>query len=233
MREHACVSRKQCKHACRQEHGGETPSLPPRKLHEGWMHRGQRRGRRGGKEGTLNVLHTALNNETHEGGGTCAPSIPLPDSSISRLSGESTFPSSTRDASSLPHPYQPLLPRNTEISGWMDGRTDGRKGEAGRIRGGRVARLLRIFENVSAERRGGEGVESVMSRNLGVPRIYSRWRGGSTNRACREFAIVIREYGGWFVLWTRLAACNWRMPVFRFFFRVCCPGHACAAILWE
>lgn len=118
--------------------------------------------------------------------------------------------------------YSRGIPKS--LDGWTDGRMEGRKeGRKGRrIRGGRVARLLRIFENVSAERRGGEGVESVMSRNLGVPRIYSRWRGGSTNRACREFAIVIREYGGWFVLWTRLAACNWRMPVFRFFFRVCC-----------
>lgn len=40
-----------------------------------------------------------------------------------------------------------------------------------------------------------EGVESVMSRNLGVPRIYSN-RGGEG----REFAVVIRR----FVLWTRL-----------------------------
>lgn len=160
MREHACVSRKQCKHACRQEHGGKLPpSLPPRKLHEGWMHRGQGRGWRGGKEGTLNVLHTALNNETHEGGGTCAPSIPLPDSSISRLSGESTFPSSTRDASSLPHPYQPLLPRNTEISGWMDGRTDGgkegRKEEGGWKNSGRKSRAP--LANLRECKRGKEG----------------------------------------------------------------------------
>lgn len=52
-----------------------------------------------------------------------------------------------------------------------------------------------------------EGVESVMSRNLGVPRIYSN-RGGEG----REFAVVIRggsRYGhGWL---------NWRM-VFRFSF---------------
>lgn len=69
----------------------------------------------------------------------------------------------------------------------------------------------------------GEGVESVMSRNLGVPRIYSRWRGGSTNRACREFAIVIiyntntlagLYYGhGWL-----------QLPVFRFFFRFVVGG---------
>lgn len=75
----------------------------------------------------------------------------------------------------------------------------------------------------------GEGVESVMSRNLGVPRIYSRWRGGSTNRACREFAIVIYEYAGWFVLWTRLAA----TAGISVFLSVCCRGHACTAILCQ
>lgn len=110
----------------------------------------------------------------------------------------------------------------------LDGWTGGRKEEAGRIPEGEEE--SRASLNLGECTRGkGEGVESVMSRNLGVPRIYSRWRGGSTNRACREFAIVIYEYAGWFVLWTRLAA----TAGISVFLSVCCRGHACAAILCQ
>lgn len=128
-------------------------ALPPRKLHEGWMHTGQRR--EGEEEGWTCYTRRWITKHTREA--ARAPSIPLPDSSISRLSGESTFPSSTRDASFLPHPYQPLLPRNTEISGWMDGWKEGGgwKNSGGR---GRVARLLWILENVRAER--GRGLKA-------------------------------------------------------------------------
>lgn len=197
-------------------------SLPPRKLHEGWMHTGQRR--EGEEEGWTCYTRRWITKHTREA--ARAPSIPLPDSSISRLSGESTFPSSTRDASFLPHPYPTITP--TEYRNlWMDGRVEGRR-RLEEFRRGRKSRAPLV--NLGECTRGkGEGVESVMSRNLGVPRIYSRWRGGSTNRACREFAIVIYEYAGWFVLWTRLAA----TAGISVFLSVCCRGHACAAILCQ
>lgn len=67
-----------------------------------------------------------------------------------------------------------------------------------------------------------EGVESVMSRNLGVPRIYSRRRGGSTNRACREFAIVIRIR--WLVCIVDTVGCTGGCQYFGFSFGLLLSG---------
>lgn len=195
-------------------------ALPPRKLHED-AHRAEE----GGRGGRLNVLHTALNNETHEGGGTCTlhpSSWQLYLAFIRRI----YLPVFHQGCIFPPPPLSTITP--TEYRNlWMDGRVEGRR----RLEEFRRERKSRApLVNLGECTRGkGEGVESVMSRNLGVPRIYSRWRGGSTNRACREFAIVIYEYAGWFVLWTRLAA----TADISVFLSVCCRGHACAAILCQ
>lgn len=64
MREHACRASNANTRVAKNTRKGPPSSKVARGMD---AHRAEE----GGRGGRLNVLHTALNNETHEGGGTC------------------------------------------------------------------------------------------------------------------------------------------------------------------